>query len=384
MDRTFREKIQDIVLNFLRYFVLVWMRKDAKTTFTLNDGFHFKRTEPYILLGNHAFLFDVIHIQKRFKITPYAVASQSLFAKQPTKFIFTKLLHSIPKSKGSSDIRAAKLIFKAIKKGYPVLIFPEGDTTFFGETNYIEESTYKLIKKLKVDVVTCTFKGGYLTRPRWATARRKKRQVHLDYNIAIKKDELQSMGVEEIGNRIKEFLYNNDYEYQRKNMIERPGKRLAEGFDNVAYICPECETPNTIVSHKNEIKCTHCNTVGSMNKYGFIEGFKYDNLVEWNQFQKSLSHKLLDTEFESDAILYHADYKVENKKRRKIGKVVIKYKNKTFELTGARNEVIPFDQIKNPILTLRRMFNFTYNDTSYIVKLESHVMSFLRVVQEKY
>ena len=151
MKRTLREKIQDCILSFLRYFVLVWMRFDAKTTYTLNDGFHFKRTEPYVLLGNHVFLFDVIHIQKRFKVVPYAVASQALFAKQPTKFLFTKLTHAIPKSKGSADIRAAKLIFKHSKK-YPILIFPEGDTTFFGETNYIEESTYKLIKKLKIDV----------------------------------------------------------------------------------------------------------------------------------------------------------------------------------------------------------------------------------------
>ena len=167
-------------------------------------------------------------------------------------------------------------------------------------------------------------------------------------------------------------------------MIERPGKKLAEGFDNVAYICPECETANTIVAHKNEIKCTHCNTVGSMNKYGFIEGFKYDNLVEWNEFQKPLSYKLLDTEFESKAILYHVDYTVENKSRIKIGDIVIKYKNETLELSGAKNEVIPFEEIKNPIITLRRMFNFTYNDKSYIVKLESHVMAFLRVTQAKY
>ena len=383
MKRTLREKIQDCILSFLRYFVLVWMRFDAKTTYTLNDGFHFKRTEPYVLLGNHVFLFDVIHIQKRFKVVPYAVASQALFAKQPTKFLFTKLTHAIPKSKGSADIRAAKLIFKHSKK-YPILIFPEGDTTFFGETNYIEESTYKLIKKLKIDVVTCTFRGGYLTRPRWSTERRKKRQVQLDYHVAITKEELKTMSVPEIGERIKKHLYNNDYEYQRTHMIERPGKKLAEGFDNVVYICPECETTNSIVSHDNEIICTQCNTIGSMNKYGFIEGFKYDNLVDWNNFQKPLSHKLLDDEFKSEAILYHVDYDMENRKRRKIGNVILKYKNYQFEITGASNETIPFEEIKNPIITLRRMLNFTYNNKSYILKLEHHVMAFLRVVQEKY
>lgn len=384
MNRTRKEKIQDFVLNLLRYPVMLWMRFDAKTTYSLNDGFYFKRKEPYLILGNHTFLFDVIHIQKRLRITPYSVASQTLFAKQPTKFIFSNLAHAIPKSKGASDINTARAIFNAVKRGYPILIFPEGDTTFTGETNYIEESTYKLIKKLKVDLVTCTFRGGYLTRPRWSTGRRRKRQVHLDYNIAIKKEELQTMSLEDIGERVKTYLYNNDYEYQRSVMIRRPGRKLAEGMDNVVYICPECEALNSIVSRRNEIKCTSCNTIGKMNDFGFIEGFKFDNIVDWDHFQKPLSHRLLDTEFESRAILYNANYKSGLRRRTKIGKVVIKYKNKSFEFKGASSEVIPFAEIHNPIITLRRMLNFTYNGKNYIVKLEKHVTAFLRVIQEKY
>jgi len=384
MNKTRKEKFQDFILASLRQIVKVWMRFDAKTTYTLNDGFDFKRKEPYVILGNHTFLFDVIHIQKHLKINPYSISSQTLFAKQPTKFLFTKIAHAIPKSKGTSDIGAVKTIFKTVKRGYPILIFPEGDTTFFGETNYIEESTYKLIKKLKIDVVTCTFRGGFLTRPRWSTARRRKRQVHLEYNIAIKKEEIESMSVEEVGERIKTYLYNNDYDYQRSHMIKRPSNHLAEGFDNVVYACPECEALNSIISYKNTIKCTSCNTVGKMNDYGFIEGFTYDNLVDWNNFQKPLSHKLLDTEFESEAILYHADYNTGKKKRVKVGKIVLKYKDKQFEISGASKENIPFEDIKNPILTLRRMFNFTYKGKSYIFKLEKHVMAFLRVVQEKY
>lgn len=384
MNRTGKERFQDFILTCLRYIVLVWMRFDAKTTYTLNDGFHFKRKEPYVILGNHAFLFDVIHIQKRLKINPYSVASQTLLAKQPTKFLFTHVAHIIPKSKGKSDIGAAKKIFKVIKSGYPVLIFPEGDTTFFGETNYIEESTYKLIKKLKVDVVTCTFRGGYLTRPRWATARRRNRHVQLDYNIAIKKEELKTMTLDQIAERIKTYLYNNDYDYQRSKMIKRPSNHLAEGFENVVYACPECQEMNTIVAYKNTIKCTSCNTKGKMNEFGFIEGFQYDNLVDWNNFQRPMSKKLLDTEFESEAILYHATYETGVKKRVKIGKVLFKYKEKHFEISGAEQNKIPFEDISNPIVTLRRMLNFTYKETNYIVKLEKHVLAFLRVVQEKY
>ena len=195
---------------------------------------------------------------------------------------------------------------------------------------------------------------------------------------------MKSLSLEEVANRIKSSLYNNDYEYQRIHMVPRPSKKLAEGFDNVAYICPECESPNTIIAHRNEIHCTHCKTTGKMNEFGFIEGFKYDNLVDWDNFQKPLSYKLLDTEFESDAILYHADYEQKNKRRHRIGKIKFKYSKELFIISGVKEEVIPFDKIYNPIVTLRRILNFTYNDTNYIVKLEKHVMAFLRVIQEKY
>jgi hypothetical protein len=324
----------------------------------------------------------VIHVPQRFKITPYIVASQTLFAKQPTKFIFSNIVHTIPKSKGSSDLRAAKMLISSVKKGYPILIFPEGDTTFNGETNYIEESTYKLIKKLNVDLITCKVSGGYLSKPRWATHKRKNRRIFLDYSIAIPKEELQDLSVEEIALRVKNKLYNNDYEYQRTHMIKHPGKNLAEGFDNVVYICPECEGVNTIVSSKNVIECSNCNTKGKMNEYGFIEGFKFDNIIDWDRFQKPLSHKLLDQEFSSDAKLYYGDY--ETDLRTLVGQVDVKYKNKNLIFSGAHNEIIPINQIKNPHMTLRRMFNFNYENKNYIVKLEKNVAAFLRVIQSKY
>ena len=66
------------------------------------------------------------------------------------KFLLEKIAHAIPKFKGTSDIRTARGLIGAVKRGYPICIFPEGNTTFNGETTYIEESTMKLIKKLKI------------------------------------------------------------------------------------------------------------------------------------------------------------------------------------------------------------------------------------------
>jgi 1-acyl-sn-glycerol-3-phosphate acyltransferase len=355
---------------------------DAKTKYYLHDGISFSRKEPYIMLANHTFLFDVIHVPLRFKKVPYIVASQTLFTKQPTKFLLTKVAHAIPKSKGTSDIRTAKMLISSIKKGYPLLIFPEGNTTFNGETNYIEESTYKLIKKLKVDVITCTVSGGYLSKPRWALGKRKNRRIEMHYRKAIKKEDLKSMSLEDIQSVIKETLYNNDYEYQRQAMIKHPGKELAKGLENFAYVCPECQAINSIETSGNSIRCNKCDTLGEIDSYGFIKGFKFDNLIDWDQYQKDFKSDLLESTFSTSGEILYADY--ETGLRDKIGHVTMTYKEHSFIFSGDLELSMPLEEVKNPTITLRRNFNFMFRDKAYVVKLEGYVFSFLRVAQNKY
>lgn len=382
MKRTMKDRWIDFILKPLKLIVGVWMKYDAKSTYELHDGIKFNRKEPYVMLANHTFMFDVIHVPMRFKKAPFIVASQTLFNKFPLKFILRHLTHAIPKSKGASDIRTAKELIKAVRKNYPILIFPEGDTTFFGETNYIEESTYKLVKKLKVDVIVCTVRGGYLSKPRWATGSRKNRRIHMEYKIAISKDELATMSLKDIEARIKDVMYNNDYEYQTTHMIPHPGKKLAEGFENVTFICPDCDSINSLETQGNSITCNSCGTKGIYNEFGFIEGFKFNNLIDWDIYQRKFTQKLKDSVFETDADLYYANYQTGVDKR--VGKVNIKYEKGIFHFTGALEEEVSLEGVINPIVTLRRNFNFTYKDRNFFMRLDKNVASFLRIAQVKY
>ena len=130
----------------------------------------------------------------------------------------THIAHVIAKSKGTSDTGTVRELIGAVKRGYPILIFPEGDTTFYGETNYIEESTMKLIKKLEIDVITVNVKGGYLSKPRWATGKRKNRRAEFTYELTIPKDKIKDLTVDDINGIVKKALYNNDYT-DRKSVV---------------------------------------------------------------------------------------------------------------------------------------------------------------------
>ncbi|MDD4183915.1 MAG: 1-acyl-sn-glycerol-3-phosphate acyltransferase [Candidatus Izemoplasmatales bacterium] len=382
MQKTKRDRQQDFWLQTLRPLVYIWMRIDAKRKVNCDPLIDFKRKEPYVMLVNHTFMFDVVHVPLRFKNVPFIIASQTLFTRQPAKFFVTQIAHVIPKSKGKSDIQTIRSIFNAVKKGYPILIFPEGDTTFYGETGYIEESTMKLIKKLGIDVLTCNVKGGYLSKPRWATSKRKNRRIELNYKLEIPKEKLKDLTVEEISDIIHKALYHNDYEYQRQMMIPHPGKRLAEGLENIVYICPHCESVNTIETNKNVIRCTACKKEGYIDKFGFINNFVFDNLLDWNKFQRRFSDKLYQSTIESKGFLSFLN--MEDESQVLIGEVDLLYRDENFYLSGAHEEEIPIVDIENPTVTLRRDLGFKFKEKHYIIRLEHYSAAFLRLLQEKY
>lgn len=382
MKPTFKDLQQDFLMLLLRPLVFIWMRLDAKRIVHRDPSFRFIRKEPYVMLANHTFMFDVVHVPLRLFKVPFIIASQTLFTKQPSKFLVSQVAHVIPKSKGRSDSQTILKIFSAVKRGYPILIFPEGDTTFFGETNYIESSTMKLIKKLKLDVVVCNVKGGYLGKPRWATSPRKHRQIELNYKVEITKEELSNLSVEEINDRVVKALYHNDYEYQKQKMIPHPGTELAHGIENAVYVCPHCEAINTIESIGNKVRCSACHKEGSIDQYGFIHDFVFDNLVEWNQFQRGFSEKLRQTKVTSTGMLYHV--KMENDAQDLLGEVTLTYDKGYFTISGATALKMPINEITNPTITLRRDFGFVYQDTHYLIKLDHYGLTFLRIVQDKY
>ena len=382
MKKTFKDIQQNILLKLIKPLVYIWMWLDASRKVHIDKDIKFNRKEPYIMLANHTFMFDVVHVPLRFKITPFIIASQTLFTKQPAKFLVSQVAHVIPKAKGRNDLKTIKDIFGVIKRGYPVLIFPEGNTTFYGETGYIEKATMKLIKRLGLDVITCNVKGGYLSKPRWATGKRRNHRIELFYKKAINKEQIKNMSIDEINDTINHQLYHNDYDYQREKMIPHPGKRLAEGIENVVYICPHCQSVNTIVSDHNKILCTSCNKEGYVDKFGFIHGFKYDNLIDWNKYQRKFTDKLRESVIESEGFLNFMS--IDDGAQLPVGRISIKYQDNELFITGAHHINIKVQDIQNATITLRRDFGFLYDHKHYLINLDKYGASFLRVVQEKY
>ena len=100
MKKTRLDKQQNFLLFLIKPLVYLWMWLDAKRIVKKDKSVNFNRKEPYVMLANHTFLFDVVHVPLRFRKVPFIIASQTLFTKQPSKFLVSQVAHVIPKSKG--------------------------------------------------------------------------------------------------------------------------------------------------------------------------------------------------------------------------------------------------------------------------------------------
>lgn len=267
--------------------------------------------KPYLLLTNHVTDLDPLLLCASFSEPMYFVASDHIFRWGLASRLIRFFQNPIPLLKGTADSQAVRQILGRLRGGSNVCILAEGSTTYTGNTAAIAPAIGKLVRLSGVPLVTATLRGGYLTRPRWSHTYRK---GYLESVFAheYSPDELKKMSVDEINARIREDLSVSAIDDQ-KALGEAPvhykGKSLAEGIENVLYLCPRCGQFSKITSHEDIFECT-CGLKGRFTDTGFLESadslpLPFSTIPEWDNWQKeSALQKALSVPPET-AVLSH-------------------------------------------------------------------------------
>lgn len=382
MAKSFADHSSDIAFFILRPAIQVWMRLVAKRDVECGEGVDFKRRTPFVLLANHSFSMDVVHVPLPFKITPQIVASRDLFVKPFERFILSYVARCIMAPKGGGDVRTIKEIMRAIQAGYPVLLFPEGDISYFGHTEEAPKAIAMLVRRLGLDVITCRVSGGYLSAPRWARAARGRRRIQLRYELALSSEDTARLSLGELHEAIDSRLSHDEYTTQRELMTAHPTSHGAEGLEDVLYVCPVCRAIASMTSSGNQLACVSCGTKGSLDEYGFLHGWTYDNPSDWDAFQRGLSFELRQARFNSDGTLFINDYKT--LKQTKLGRVRVEYFDSTLRFNGALHKDFSTNDLRDVSLTMRSNLNFTGDGIDYILTLDRLSLAFLRACQDRY
>ena len=312
----------------------------GKTTFKryvklIADDTLKKLKPPFVVVANHASFADVGGlIMSMYPTCANFVISVTQLVQWPS---IIKHFGVLPKKQFTVDTSLVRDIKYVLSKNRPVVIYPEAKLSVVGTLNIIKPAIAKLVKMLKVPLVTARFNGTYLHKPRWTKTKRKL-PVRLDAKVAVTAEEIDTISVQEIHDRIVQNLSCDDYAYQLENNIEIDVPDLVEGLENILYKCPQCGRDFTMRGHGHELSCSKCGHTVTQNKLGQLVGGRFDKVTDWYQWQKEcVRDEISNPDYRFDG-LFRAE-KLVGKKYRDLGQAEIVHDKEGITATFANQTI---------------------------------------------
>jgi len=281
---------------------LMWVAKkvlsfpDLKNRdFTLTkSGMEDLEGKPYLMLVTHSSMVDFNVMLKA--THPYPVNNvMTLEGFNTYSEPLMRSLGVLGKRKFVLDLSLIKNIKYCLEKLKTIFVlFPEARYSLDGCTSFLTPSLGKLVKMLKVPVVTLSIHGNFVTCPQWNKIDKKSKVVALQKQIIIQK-EIETLSVEEVNKRIQESFVYDDYKWQVDNkvIIDHPDR--AKGLHNLLYKCSHCGTEFEMNSAGTDLWCDHCHKTWHMNELGELHATsgetEYSHIPDWSNWERSCVRK---------------------------------------------------------------------------------------------
>ncbi len=263
-------------------------------------------------------------------------------------------------------MKSIRQLMKLAKSNHPIGLYPEGGRNWDGATDELIPSTAKLIKMIAIPVYVTFYKGGFLSRPRWASHSRRGLIQFEGYQLLSSQD-IKSMSVKEIYDKMTKALAYNEFDWQKNHMIPFKGKKRAEHIERLLYKCPECGAMTSIESKNHDFTCLSCDHTFHMNVYGFIEGCSmFEDTHQWHQWQKSFIPEIIanmDTYHLRSITFEKRDNKTKEKSRYTAN--VTLYPNRIELEYDNGIELLELQSSYGFSITLLDLFEFFTNDHKY-------------------
>ena len=245
---------------------------------------------PFLLLSNHGTFFDPWIIGSYSRYPMGYMTNDDGFTEGIITRWYLKSIGSFPKKKGASDFKAMKTTLSLLKRGKPVCIFPEGQSTWDGETQLLYPGIEKLLKRSGCPLVIVRLRGNFITKPWWACFKRNG-SISVTMNVHSV-DKIKSLTNEELFDFIRKSIYQNDIKDPGNRTVSFTGHHCAEGLERLLWICRRCEAEDTLSMTGDTITCNECGGTWHIDAYcritpstGNGDG-ACEDLKDWVDFQK--------------------------------------------------------------------------------------------------
>ena len=260
---------------------------------------------PYLLLCNHnAFMdFKVATMALRPVHPNYVVAIDGFIGRE-------KLLRDVGcicKRKFTNDVTLVKQLIRVVRDNGVAAIYPEARYSLCGTTAVLPKSLGKLVKLLKVPVVTLICHGHHINAPFWNTKDRKVKGLEAELSLLYGADGTAKLSVDEINDGINRRFVYDDYAWVKEKGIKITYKKRAEGLDKVLYQCCECGTEYRMASSGDKLFCKSCGCSWRMLEDGSLRSEKGDtrfpHIPDWYEWERqNVRREVLDGRYSSGTL----------------------------------------------------------------------------------
>lgn len=195
------------------------------------------------------------------------------------------------------DMALIKNIMRVMDRGGILVLYPEARYANVGTSSQLPVSVAKLVKMLKVPVVTLNMKGNYLQSPIWNLTKRKEAKLHTDMVYALTREDVESMPLEEIHERLSDLLAYDEYKWQRETGMRITYEKRAEGLHLPLYQCVSCGEEYSMETEGTRLICTCCKRSWTMDEYGIlIDDTTGEEIYipDWYERERGFVHAQID------------------------------------------------------------------------------------------
>jgi 1-acyl-sn-glycerol-3-phosphate acyltransferase len=258
---------------------------------------------------------------------------------------------------------------RVVKEGGNIAIFPEGNRSYSGKTEYINTAIIALAKKMALPIAIVKIEGGYGVSPRWADNPRKG-SMSVRVARVIEPHEYQSLDDCAFASLIEKELYVNEAVVDG----EYTSDQLAEYLERAIYYCPKCCSLSSFESHGDEMECKNCGMKVRYLPTKELEGINYklpyrfvlDWYVAQNDFVNQLDMTALCEKpvYVEEGVL--SEVVVYKDKKPLLDKAFIELYGDRFEIKQEKSEfVFKFDDIRAITICGKNKLNFYVGEKAY-------------------
>ena len=323
----------------------------------------------YLVISNHQTAFDQFFLGYAFSGTIYYIASEDIFSMGFISDLLRFAVNPIPIKKQSTDFAAVRNCLRVAKEGGTIGIFPEGNRTYSGKTEYINPAIIMLAKRMGLPIAIMRIEGGYGVAPRWGDKIRRGKMRSYVARV-IEPEEYNSLDDCEFASLIEKELYVDETLYGG----EYHGKNLAEYLERAIYYCPKCNALSTFESHGDEMECKKCGMkvqyLPTKELRGLNFELPYRFVADWYAAQSDFVNSLRLDDFGEEPIYCEngslAEVVVYKNKKALIEEANIRLFADRIEISGnGESFVFPLAEIRAITVCGKNKLNLYFGDKLY-------------------